>query len=36
MCELEDIYVKVVKKYTLDGANRFTLMKHRYTGHTDE
>jgi len=34
MKEHEDIYVAVVEKYTLDGANTHTLMKH--TGHTLE
>jgi len=36
MYELEDIYVEVVKKYTLDGANTFTLMKHKHKGHTHD
>jgi len=29
MDELEDTYVEVVETYTLDGANAFTLMKHK-------
>jgi len=36
MNELEDIYVKVVEKYSLDGANTFTLMKHKHKGHMHE
>ena len=34
MNELEDMYVEVVEKHTLDGANKFTLMKHKHKGHT--
>jgi len=34
MYELEDIYKEVVKKYTLDGTNIFTLMKHKHKGNT--
>jgi len=34
MYELEDIYVEVVKQYTHDGANTFTLLKYKYKGHT--
>jgi len=30
----EDILVAVVEKHTLDGANTFTLMKHKHKGHT--
>jgi len=26
----------VVEKHTLDGANTFTLMKHKHKGHTHE
>jgi len=29
MYELEDIYLEVVKKYTLDGGNTFTLIEHK-------
>jgi len=36
MNEHEDTYVEVVEKYTLDGANRFTLMNHKHKGHTPE
>jgi len=36
MKEHEDIYVAVVEKYTLDGANTHTLMKRKHTGHTLE
>jgi len=35
MEEHEDTYV-VVEKYKLDGANTFTLMKHRHKGRTHE
>jgi len=34
MYKLEDIYVEVVKKCTLDGTNTFTLMKQKHKGHT--
>jgi len=34
MNELNDAYVKVAEKYTLDGTNTFTLMKHKHKGHT--
>jgi len=30
MKEHEDIYVAVVETHTLDGANVFTLMKHKH------
>jgi len=36
MKEHEDTYVAVVEKYTLDGINTFTLMKHMHKGHTNE
>jgi len=36
MKEHEDIYVAAVKKYTLDGDNTFTLMKHKHKRHTNE
>jgi len=36
MKEREDIYVAVVEKYRLDGANTFTFMKHKHKGHTNE
>jgi len=36
MKEYEDIYVAVVEKYTLDGANIFTLMKHKHIRRTHE
>jgi len=26
----------VVEKYTLDGANAFTLMKHKHKGHMND
>jgi len=32
----EDIFVEVIEKYTLDGANTFTLMKQKHKGHTHE
>jgi len=32
----EDTYTDVVKTYTLDGSNIFTLMKHKHKGHTNE
>jgi len=35
MNELKDTYVEVVK-YTVDGADTFTLMKHKHKGHTNE
>jgi len=34
MKEHEDIYVAVGEKYALDGANTFTLMKHKLLRHT--
>jgi len=35
--EHEDNYVEVVEKYTLvNGANKFTLMKHKHKRHTNE
>jgi len=36
MKEHDDIYVAIVKKCTLDGANTFTLMKHKHKRHTHE
>jgi len=36
MNELEDTKVEVVEKYTHDGINTFTLMKHKHQGHTHE
>jgi len=36
MYELEDIYVEVVKKCTLDGADTFTLMEHKNKGHAHD
>jgi len=36
MYEPEDVYAEVVEKYTLDGANTFTLVKHKHKGHTHE
>jgi len=33
MKEHEDRYVEVEEKYKLDGANTFTLMKHKHRGH---
>ena len=36
MKEWEDIYVVVVEKCTLDGANTFTSIKHKHEGHTHE
>jgi len=36
MKEHEDIYVEVVERYMLDGANTFTLMKHKHKGDTNE
>jgi len=32
MKEHENTYVAVVEKYMLDGANTFTLMKHKHKG----
>jgi len=32
MYELQDIYVEVVEKYTLDSSNTFSLMKHKHKG----
>ena len=34
MKEHEDRYVEVEEKYKHDGANTFTLMKHKHRGHT--
>jgi len=36
MKEHEDIYVAVVEKYMLERSNAFTLIKHKYEGHTNE
>jgi len=36
MNERKDTYVEVVEKYTRDGANSFTLMKHKHKRHTNE
>jgi len=36
MKEYEDIYVMVVEEYALDGANTFTLIKHKHEGHMHE
>ena len=36
MKEHEDIFVAVVEKHALDGANTFILMKHKHKGHTPE
>jgi len=36
MKKYEDICVAVVEKCTLDGVNRFTLMKHKHKGHKNE
>jgi len=36
MKEHEDTYVAVLEKHTLDGANRFTLMKHKHKEHEHE
>jgi len=36
MKEHEDILMAVVDNYTLDGANTFTLMKHKHKWHTNE
>jgi len=33
---LEDTYVEVLEKYTLDGIDTFSLMKHKHIGHTHE
>jgi len=33
MNELEATYVEIVEKYTLGGANTFTLMKHKHKVH---
>jgi len=36
MKENEERYVAVAEKYALDGTDSFTLMKHKYKGHTLE
>jgi len=36
MNEPEDIYVAAVERYTLDGVNTFTLMKHKHEAHTND
>ena len=36
MKEHEGTYVTVEEKYTLDGANTFTLMKHKHEEDTHE
>jgi len=36
MNKLEDTYVEVVEKYTLGGANTFTLMKQKHIEHKNE
>jgi len=36
MNEHENTCVEVAEKYTLDGANAFTLMKHKHRAHTNE
>jgi len=36
MKENEERYVAVAEKYALDGTDSFTLMKHKYKGHTHE
>jgi len=34
--EHEVRYVAIVEKYTIDGADAFTLMKHKHEGHAHE
>jgi len=36
MNEVEDVYVQVAEKHTLDGANTFALMKRKREGHTND
>jgi len=36
MKEHQDIYVVIVEKYRLDGANAFIFMKHKHKGQTHE
>jgi len=33
MYELEDMYMELVKKYTLHRASTFNVMKHKHKGH---